>query len=432
MSQVNLKKIKSARVIKPPNGVVETLDQKNKRLAAQWDTSCSFESTYDWLPELKKNFDITNLVDEIGEPVDHNIPDQADMCEIIRAAIYSGLFRPLTSDVTDIPFDALNYIDCPGVEIGVKICAVNGVSFYKKDMWTILLSPGIIQINEYPKFIKTGQNIPRYDIPDYAGEPVERKSIDAVMRLKSPSDVELQRLIERAVDFTKVDKTRPEDPLKRTSVKTSIFKKETIKSNQGWINFESGNVEVSQNIDFNIIGYLMISGHGMKSRLATRLVLDDVTQISTRMIQGYMDYPSITTAFVSQLQAGHHKISTQYRVSGNISLEPDVKDDENIVTGMIVIPKEGLFIKKVINPMEIQLFNDNNWTDFPTLSITVKLKKTAFAIVLYNFSMPGMQSHIVTRIDINTLPVFVINQSFYSNIIFLNLHYLIKIKIFIV
>jgi hypothetical protein len=72
------------RIIKPPNGVIETLEQKNKRLAAQWDTSCSFESTYDWLSILKKNFGITTLVDEIGEPVDKNSEEQADMCEIVR------------------------------------------------------------------------------------------------------------------------------------------------------------------------------------------------------------------------------------------------------------------------------------------------------------------------------------------------------------
>lgn len=346
-------------------------------------------------------------MDEIGEPVDHNISEQADMCEIIRAAVFSGLFRPITSDVTDIPYDALNYIDCPGVDTGIKICAVNGVSFYKKDMWTILLQPNAMQIGDFPTFIKSGQNVPRYEIPDDAGESVDRKSIDAALRLKSPSDSDLQKLIERAVDFTKVDKSRPEDPLKRTFIRTSLYTKETVQSNSGWNSFESGNVEVSSNTDFFVIAYSMISGYALKSRLAVRLVLDEVTQISTRMIQGYMDYPSITTAFVSQLQAGKHSIATQYRVSASLSLDKTIKDDENIITGLVVIPKEGLFIKKVINPMEVQLFNDNNWSDFPTLSLTFKASKTSYAIVLYNLSMPGMQSHIVTRIDINTLPVFV-------------------------
>jgi hypothetical protein len=37
------------RVIDPPYGVNESPQDKNKRLAAQWDTDCSFEATYDWM-----------------------------------------------------------------------------------------------------------------------------------------------------------------------------------------------------------------------------------------------------------------------------------------------------------------------------------------------------------------------------------------------
>ena len=142
------------RVIKPPNGVIETAEQKNKRLAAQWDSSCSFESTYDWEPTLKRNFDISTLVDEIGEPVEKNRDNQADMCEIIRyyivnlyrSAVAAGLFAPITSDVTDIPLDILNYIDCPGDVPGREICAVNGIAFHKSDMWTIMLDGMIMKV----------------------------------------------------------------------------------------------------------------------------------------------------------------------------------------------------------------------------------------------------------------------------------------------
>ena len=50
------------RTIKPPNGVIESPEQKNKRLAAQWDTSCAFESNLDWASQLKRNYDITPMV----------------------------------------------------------------------------------------------------------------------------------------------------------------------------------------------------------------------------------------------------------------------------------------------------------------------------------------------------------------------------------
>ncbi len=78
------KSLKLVRIIKAPSGIVESIEQKNKRLAAQWDTSCSFEASYDWFTPLKKNFGITTLVNEVGEPVENNLPEHADMCEIIR------------------------------------------------------------------------------------------------------------------------------------------------------------------------------------------------------------------------------------------------------------------------------------------------------------------------------------------------------------
>ena len=395
------------RVIKPPNGVLETIEQKNKRLAAQWDTSCSFESTYDWVSQLKKNYGVTTLVDEIGEPVDHNLPDQADMCEIIRAVVKEGLLDNITTDVTDIKFEALNYIDCPGDPNGVKICAVNAISYYKSDMWTIMLDGMNIQVNNKPSFIKARREVARQRVPDDPGQPIEKNMIEAVTRMKSPSDEELQKLISSAKDFTKKDKKKPDDPWKRVHVKYSTFANEAIQSNTGWNLFNSGSVDIQSNTDFFVIAYTMISGSGNNSRLAARLVLDDVNQISTRMIQGYQNYPSITTGFVSGLQVGSHKIQTQYRTSQKLSFDMENKEKENMTTGLIIIPSSTLTLKKIINPTEVQLYNDNNWTDFPNLATNIKLKKTSLVFIMYNISMPGMQSHIVSRVDINTLSVFV-------------------------
>ena len=72
------------RVIEPPHFVEETEVQKNLRLAAQWDTSCSFESSSNWLEPLKKNYGVSFLVDSTGESVAKDFEDQADMCEIVR------------------------------------------------------------------------------------------------------------------------------------------------------------------------------------------------------------------------------------------------------------------------------------------------------------------------------------------------------------
>ena len=72
------------RVIEPPHFVEETEEQKNLRLAAQWDTSCSFEANSDWQSLIKSKLGISNLVDSTGEIVKKDFEDQADMCEILR------------------------------------------------------------------------------------------------------------------------------------------------------------------------------------------------------------------------------------------------------------------------------------------------------------------------------------------------------------
>lgn len=333
------------------------------------------------------------------------------MCEIVRAAIASGLFSPLTTDVTNIPFEALNLIDCPGIVGGPKICAVNSISYYKSDMWTIMLSSMGLAINGFPKWVQESNNNPVYEPPADPGVPLNRTLSDAANKISAPTDPELQRLIASSKDFVKIDNSRPDDPWQRTYVRYSKYNQESIESNAGWKEFKSGDIELVANLDSFVIGYTMVSGFARKTRLAVRLRLDDVPQISTRMIQGYMDYPSITTAFISKVQVGTHLLQTQYRVSDKISLDTINKDTENIITGFIVIPGNDLYMKKIINPGEIILQNDNAWANFPALSLQkLKFEKTCNIIVLYNISMPGYDSHLVTRVDINTIAVDVINN----------------------
>lgn len=74
-----------------PSSPNETLEQRNKRIAANWNSNCSFESesqTYHWKNRLEKYYGLTKgLVDVNGNPVDNDFEDQADMCEIIRALV---------------------------------------------------------------------------------------------------------------------------------------------------------------------------------------------------------------------------------------------------------------------------------------------------------------------------------------------------------
>jgi len=69
----------------------ETEDEKAKRIAAEWNTDCSFEAEsekFPWKVRLEKYYGFTKgLVNVDGEPVDTDFEDQADMCEIVRALV---------------------------------------------------------------------------------------------------------------------------------------------------------------------------------------------------------------------------------------------------------------------------------------------------------------------------------------------------------
>lgn len=137
------------RVIDPPHFVEETEEQKNLRLAAQWDTSCAFESNADWKEQIRQHLGINQLVDSVGEPVKDDFNDQADICEIIRAALYKNLFDINNVNLQKLPDDLIDKIDCAGVEgfrEGPRICAATGSSYFQKDTWSIFLYPSAIKV----------------------------------------------------------------------------------------------------------------------------------------------------------------------------------------------------------------------------------------------------------------------------------------------
>lgn len=79
-----------------PRGPKETDIERTKRIAAEWNSDCSFEAEsekFPWKTRLEKYYGLTKgLVDVEGEPVDDDFDDQADMCEIIRALVANSIF----------------------------------------------------------------------------------------------------------------------------------------------------------------------------------------------------------------------------------------------------------------------------------------------------------------------------------------------------
>ncbi len=87
-------KLDCLRESQPPSAD-ETPEQKSKRMAAHWNSDCSFEAESDnfhWKTRLEKYYGLTKgLVDVDGNPVEDDFEDQADMCEIIRALVANSI-----------------------------------------------------------------------------------------------------------------------------------------------------------------------------------------------------------------------------------------------------------------------------------------------------------------------------------------------------
>ena len=110
----------------PPTDHQESPEEKKNRVAAVWDSDCSFEADYDWASRLKDIYGLDNgLVDVTGDSVKEDFEDQADMCEIVRALIAGGKIPTAKPDVKNVEEEALDSIDCPGDgESGLKLIGI--------------------------------------------------------------------------------------------------------------------------------------------------------------------------------------------------------------------------------------------------------------------------------------------------------------------
>ena len=157
------------RVIEPPHNSPETDEaKKNLRIMAQWDSACSFEAKNNWVLQAKNNLGITELVDSTGA-VNANgkdFDDQADMCELVRAALARELisiknikWENLRTDDFGVDINFENQIQCPGTgKDEAKICAANSSSFFNRGAWTIFMFPTNIKFAGKPSFQKKLQN----------------------------------------------------------------------------------------------------------------------------------------------------------------------------------------------------------------------------------------------------------------------------------
>ena len=147
-----------------PNAADETEEQRKKRIAAEWNSDCSFEAentgAANWQNKLFSFYNLKKgLVDVNGDPVEKDFDDQADMCEIVRAFVANGKVPEIGEDVKSIDLKLLDYIECPGAEGQTQICAATAGSFADQKMWLIMLEGLVFTISKEPRYIvSTGNN----------------------------------------------------------------------------------------------------------------------------------------------------------------------------------------------------------------------------------------------------------------------------------
>lgn len=141
-----------------PNEAEETIEQRDLRLKANWDSDCSFEAaendTDDWRKKFLGTYQLKYFVDAYGnpsEPTHSDFVDQADMCEIVRAMVANNSFS-FGSNMENIPYDLISKIDCPGNDSQTQPCAINAGSFSDAEGWVILLGGEAITINDHMKY----------------------------------------------------------------------------------------------------------------------------------------------------------------------------------------------------------------------------------------------------------------------------------------
>ena len=133
-------------------GTMESPKEQNKRLNAQWDSDWSFEAAH-WFPKAQALFGIETFVDSQGEPAQQDSPEEADLCELIRAALYYEKFKGYSREnLTVLKVDFLLEIACVGSSPEHQICAANANSFFNEEDWTVFLEGSGLSYNHQPSF----------------------------------------------------------------------------------------------------------------------------------------------------------------------------------------------------------------------------------------------------------------------------------------
>lgn len=272
-----------------PHNYEETAEEYNKRILAQWDTECSFEAEYDWMKTLREVHGISNLVDDSGDVVETDFDEQADMCEIVRAAIAAGKFQKVTTELVNIPVKVFDSVDCVGDSRQTEICAVTGSSYFQKDTWFILLDGFTITVKDNPRMVRVPDAVEVTEAPDK--DPAK----------EGPEEEE---------------KVLPEDM-------TKIYSTNNIKCGKV---FNTGSFMPLEGVDFKqnfeaeqvllIIGTFSGQFFKKEDHIAIQLLLNGKAEKDSKTMVGDTSHFGLTSAFVFKCKEGDNSFNMQYSTKG--------------------------------------------------------------------------------------------------------------------
>jgi hypothetical protein len=353
------------RKIHAPHNYIETEEEKNKRIMAQWDSSCSFEASTDIKNILKREFGISTLVDSNGEPVSSDFEDQVDMCEIIRAAIANG---DMGKDIQmrKIPDDVVNKIDCAGPlgdRDGPKICAATSGSFYNKAAWNIFLNSPVIRLAGKPTF--TQKQI------EEDNEKEDVSLSDKMKNLLSSTKDRFAGLTGKL--YNKIKGSGISDPIVKESDihfyklhDNNITLQSTAQSGDAFRRIDSAAVEINSiksGVSYSMFAFFMISTDTVESSCEFRMNLNGNQVSETRANFKSMKNAAVSAATIYNISnsVNNNAFTLEYR-SNKLVEVPLIKQTgtTSFAVEAALWPQENIF--KFVNSEDFEIKGSSTFT----------------------------------------------------------------------
>lgn len=408
------------REIDVPHNLSETENQKNIRLAAQWDSSCSFEGDNTWIDNMKKIYGVTQLVDSEGEPVKKDFDDQADMCELIRAAVAKNLFGITNLDMRKLPKTFVDGIQCAGAKgdiYGPQICAATSSSFYNPGAWNIMNKSSAITFDSKPQFVDKdpesdeSKNNPWADESENTPEAVNDLNLLSKEQLDNAGG-DIAAVINNALngqkgkgngyggdfgengnmDNSSEIKEGDDDQENDSSSQVHHYFKRS-KHNFGpekeFRLMDNGEVRFNSEGDKILMGIYMASFKlNAYRQFCMKMNLNEIEVPDSRQCIGNKRNSSISGAFAEKYTDSQTKVSVLSLSNGQGSIEND-GEDTNLRFGAVLFPDLGIYKHNI--GMETLNLPVTNKLFLPVDSFSMGINhdsgKPGFYIVITNFSI---------------------------------------------